>query len=65
MRLMQEANIAIGDEVDVTVQQGRIVVIPSERIRGRYRLEDLVARMPEDYEPSEEDWGAPVGREVW
>ena len=65
LRLMQEANIAIGDEVDVSVQQGRIVVVPSERIRGRYRLEDLVARMPEDYEPSEEDWGAPVGREVW
>jgi antitoxin MazE len=65
LRLMQEANIAIGDEVDVTVQEGRIIVVPSERIRGRYRLEDLVARMPEDYEPLEEDWGAPVGREVW
>ncbi|HEV7509447.1 MAG TPA: AbrB/MazE/SpoVT family DNA-binding domain-containing protein [Thermoanaerobaculia bacterium] len=65
LRVMQEANIAIGDEVDVTVQQGRIIVVPSERIRGKYRLEDLVARMPENYEPSEEDWGAPMGREVW
>jgi len=65
LRLMEEANIAVGDEVDVTVQEGRIIVTPSERIRGRYRLADLVARMPEDYEPSEEDWGAPVGREVW
>jgi antitoxin MazE len=37
----------------------------SERVRDRYRLEDLVARMPEDYEPREEDWGAPVGREAW
>jgi antitoxin MazE len=64
-RLMQEANIAVGDEVEVTVQEGRIIVMPSERIRGRYRLEDLVARMPEDYESSEEDWGPPVGREVW
>jgi antitoxin MazE len=65
LRLMQEANIAVGDEVEVTVQQGRIIVMPSERIRGRYRLEDLVARMPKDYEPSEEDWGPPVGREAW
>ena len=65
LRLMEEANIAVGDEVDVTVQEERIIVTPSERIRGRYRLADLVARMPEDYEPSEEDWGAPVGREVW
>ena len=65
LRFMEEVNLAIGDEVDVTVEQGRIIVVPSERIRGRYRLEDLVARMPEDHEPSEEDWGAPVGREVW
>lgn len=65
LRLIQEVNIAIGDEVDVTVEQGRIIVVPSQRIRGRYRLEDLVARMPEDDEPSEEDWGPPMGREVW
>lgn len=63
--LLQEANIVIGDEVEVTVQQGRIIVVPSEPIRGRYRLEDLVAPMPEDYEPFEEDWGAPMGCEVW
>lgn len=65
MKVLEEANIAIGDEVDVSIQEGRIVVTPSQRIRNRYRLEDLVARMPEEYEPVEEDWGAPVGREVW
>jgi antitoxin MazE len=63
-KLLQEAHLTVGDEVDVTVQQGRIIVIPSKRIRGRYRLEDLVAQMPEDYEPHEENWGTPVGREV-
>jgi antitoxin MazE len=65
LKVLQEANIAVGDEVDVTVQEGRIVVTPSDQIRGRYRLEELLARMPEDYEPVEVDWGAPVGREVW
>jgi len=65
LQVLQEANIAVGDEVDVAVEEGRIVVTPSSRVRGRYRLEDLVARMPADYEPAEEDWGAPVGREAW
>lgn len=65
LRLLEEVEIAVGDEVDVTVQDGKIVVAPSHRIRGRYRLEELLKRMPEDYEPSEEDWGAPAGREVW
>jgi antitoxin MazE len=45
--------------------EGRIVVTPSDQIRGRYRLEELLARMPDEYEPSEEGWGAPVGREAW
>lgn len=65
LRLLEEVQVAIGDEVDVSVQEGRIVVTPCARVRGKYRLEDLVAQLPEDYEPVEEDWGAPVGREVW
>jgi antitoxin MazE len=58
-------HLSVGDEVDVTVREGQIVVTPSERIRDRYPLGELLARMPENYEPAEEDWGAPVGREVW
>lgn len=65
LKVLEEVNISVGDEVDVTVQGGTIVVSPSQRIRGRYRLEDLLAQMPEDYEPAEVDWGPPVGREEW
>ena len=65
LKLLEEVNISVGDEVDVTVQDGAIMVSPSQRIRGRYRLEDLLAQLPEDYEPAEVDWGAPVGREEW
>ena len=65
LQILQEANIAVGDEVDVTVQDGRIIVVPSIRIRGRYRLEELVSGMPEGYEAQEEDWGPKVGREEW
>ncbi len=65
LRLLEEARIAVGDPVDVTVDDGKIVVAPSPLVRGRYQLAELLERMPEDYEPSEEDWGPPVGREVW
>ena len=64
-KVLEEAKVAVGDEVDITVEGGRIVVVPSQRVRGRYRLEELVARVPEDYEPGEEDWGDPTSREVW
>jgi len=62
---LRQAEIAVGDEVDVTVERGRIVVEPSRRVRGKYRPEELLARMPEDYRPEEEGWGEPAGREVW
>lgn len=65
LRLLEEAKITVGDEVDVTVQEGRLIVSPSQRVRGKYRLEDLIRRMPADYEVTEEDWGQPVGLEVW
>ena len=64
-KVLEEAKIAVGDEVDIAVEGGRIVVELSHRVRGKYRLEDLVARMPDDYESREEDWGRPVGREIW
>ena len=63
--VMEDACLGVGDEVDVTVQKGIIVVAPIRKIRGRYRLEDLVAQIPEDYHAGEVDWGEPVGKEVW
>ncbi len=65
LRLLEEVKISIGDEVDVTVQKGQLVVSPSQRIRGKYRLEELLRRMPDDFVATEEEWGGPMGREVW
>ncbi len=65
LKLLREANIAVGDDVEVAVLEGRIVVTPSDRICGRYRLEDLVAQMPENYEAVEEAWGPALRREAW
>lgn len=63
--LLEEAQINVGDEVEVSVHKGRIVVEPVTKVRGRYDLEALVSKMPEGYQAEELDWGPPVGREVW
>ena len=63
--LLAEAGIHIGDAVDVSVKDGRIVVEPMSKVRGRYDLKDLLSRMPKDYQPEEVDWGPPSGKEVW
>jgi antitoxin MazE len=63
--VMEEAAIAVGDEVEVRVRRGAIVVRPARRVRGKVRLKDLLARMPAGCTPAEVDWGKPVGKEAW
>ena len=69
LRLSKEvlsvARIEIGDVVDVTVNEGSIVVTPVRRVRGAIDLDQLLAKIPEEYTPDEVDWGPPVGDEVW
>ena len=42
-----------------------LIIVPARKIRRKYSLENLVARIPEDYQPEEIDWGKPSGREAW
>ena len=63
--VLAEARIDVGEQVRVSVQDGRIIVEPVSRLRGSHDLRALVARMPKDYQVEEVDWAPPVGREVW
>jgi antitoxin MazE len=64
-QVLEDANISIGDDVDVTVRDGTITIAPIKRVRGKWSLQELVSRIPKDYEAGEVDWGNPIGREVW
>ena len=63
--LLADAQLGVGDEVDISVKDGIMIVTPAKRIRGRHKLKDLVARIPESYQTNEVGWGGPVGKEVW
>jgi len=62
---LEQAGLAVGDAVRVGVEDGRVTLERARRVRGRYRLEDLIARMPEQSRAEEVHWGAPVGAEEW
>jgi antitoxin MazE len=64
-RVLEDARLAVGDDVDVTTRDGLIVIAPTRRIRGRQSLKELVSRIPKAYKTKETDWGEPVGREAW
>jgi len=63
--LLADAQLGVGDEVDISVRDGIMIVTPVKKIRGKHSLKDLVARIPENYQTGEVDWGDPVGKEVW
>ena len=63
--LLQEAQINASDEVSVSVENGRIIVEPATKVRGKYDLKELASRIPQEYQAEELDWCEPVGKEVW
>jgi len=57
------ADIAIGDDVEIIVGEHQILV---RKVRpSRFDLADLVARIPPGYVANEVDIGPPAGKEVW
>jgi antitoxin MazE len=63
--MLNQAQMSPGDEVFITVQKGEIIIKPTTQEIGKHTLAELVAQMPTDYNPHEEEWGQPVGKEVW
>ena len=54
-------------EVELSPKKDAIIVKPAKpnrSVRGRHRIEDLVAAMPKRYKAAEFGWDA-SGREVW
>tara|TARA_B100000315_G_C14227372_1_gene429293 strand:+ start:75 stop:323 length:249 start_codon:yes stop_codon:yes gene_type:complete len=63
--ILEEAQINVGDQVNISVQKGQIIVEPVTKVRGKYVLSELISRMPKTYQVEELDWGKPAGKEVW
>lgn len=57
-----ELDVHDGDAVDVSVQDGAIVVRPSA---PRYAIDDLAAQITAKNRHRETDWGGPAGNESW
>ena len=63
--VLRKAHISVGDDVDISIHCGKIIVKPVKPTRGKYRLKALLSKMPNDYRPKETEWGEPVGGELW
>jgi antitoxin MazE len=61
----KEIGAAEGQAVDMTIQNGALVVKVAAPTRRRYALEQLIGEITEENRHSETNWGPPVGNEVW
>jgi antitoxin MazE len=59
----KEMQVREGSMVELTVEEGKIVVKAAKK--RRLSLAQLLKGVTKENRPSEDDWGAPVGREIW
>ena len=50
---------------DRSQKKSQITGDPVGKVRQKYNLRELVAKMPKDYPVEELDWGNPTGKEIW
>ena len=60
---VKEARVAYGTTVDLSVDDGKLVIDP--RVESEYRLEDLLRGVTKGNRHAEVATGKAVGREVW
>ena len=63
--LLNNSRIQIGEEVELAIRDGKIIIESTNKIHGKYSIGELVSKIPKEYNSSEENWGTPVGKEVW
>ena len=61
--VLENVHLIIGDNVDIQVDNGKIVLIPTNKIRNRFNINELVSsKIDKD---GELEWGKVVGNEAW
>lgn len=63
--LLEAAHLNPKEPIEITAIEGRIIIEPVSKIRGKYNLETLLKNMPDNNKTSEEPWGPPQGKEIW
>ncbi len=60
--ILEQSNLREGEELEIRVENGHIWLEP---LKCRPTLEALVKRITPENRHDEQDWGKPVGNEVW
>ena len=62
--IVSNLHLAIGDVVNVYVEDNRVIIEPIKKEKITYDIHELVAKIPKEYQASEEIV-AYIGKEEW
>ena len=63
--LLTELNLTENSTVDLSIEDGRLIVAPDQKRKWKYSLDQLLSGVTETNIHPETDWGVPVGDESW
>lgn len=63
--IVEKGQVVLPRNIHLPEKATVYIVVLDKDEKPNLTLADLVARMPPDYQVSEEDFGSPVGQEVW
>lgn len=62
--VMENLHLSIGDDVNIIIEDNKVILEPIKKAIPEYNLETLLANVPDNYEPYEEITGT-IGKEEW
>jgi len=62
--IMEDLHLSVGDTVNITVEDDKVIIEPIKHEKPKYNLNDLVAKIPSDYKTNEE-FNNTLGNEEW
>ena len=62
---LAELDLSENSTVDLSVDNGKLIIVPVQRRRWKYSIEELLAGVTEENIPPETHWGSPVVDEIW
>jgi hypothetical protein len=63
---IENGQVRFETEVHLPEKTKVYVIVPEfESAHKKFDLAEMISRMPVDYQPTEEDFGEPIGKEEW